>query len=476
MVWMKHKDLLKHIRVCAVELNETGDLVVTELSQDEHEANPTFFSLACFNPRNRAFLENLATAPEYRQYFANASVHQVPEAPLELAAGLFAAASSYIAPLVRFSSEQALALSALRREYERVHLRFSALESHMQSLGTGSVRERLFIPPDRTRIGEAALADVSGGRFRQVLPVSSKGLCCLDVYVRFKAGETGAQLRAALFIGDAREPEVSWVVSPSPAAPAEGRWYSLTLNRSLEGVPRTVALELDASTAKGSSVFVAVGGLLANGAYCLRDLTDEHAVGSRPLAMRLWEAPPGLLVPRAGNLTLCEPRLDIQPATVRLPATSLQHVRELPNGDWKPDFRPVGFIEAEDCIGVHPPHEGVCSAVLDDVVPRGALSVSATAFVAHDASAPVEFALAVTEAIVDRDLPWEFAPDARVLAWSGWRAVMPPERQQLTVPLGPEIESTGGPLSLVMLTRMKDGALNSFAWARFADVIVEAAS
>ncbi len=474
--WLSGINLPATISVCTVEINEIGDLVVTELLNANNNSNLIFFCLAYINPRNCQLLENIAHAPELRRYFSNTAIIQLQDSVSALLPALLESLSDFLTPLVRHSADQALALSSVRREYERVHLRFSALESYVQRSVAQMARERLFVSADRHRDGDFVFIDAAARRLKQLLPVSSKGLCCIDIFVRFMRIAEPGQLRVALLVGDLASPEAEWVLSPFPTTPPEGRWYSLALNRSLDGIAQTVHLQLETENPNGSKVLVAAGGLVANGAYCAQDLSDGCVAGNRPIAMRIWEAPPGLLTPRAGNITLSEPRFEAAPMAGRLPGTSLQHVRELRNESWKPEFTPVSYIANEETIGVHPPDAGVCGAILDEVVPQGALSVSAIAFIANEASHPVEFALAVVEPIPGGEVGEDFIPQVKgVIAWSGWRSVAPRERHQLTVLLGPTFEVSSDRGSLIMLTRMENGAPNSFAWARFADVTIEAA-
>jgi hypothetical protein len=364
----------------------------------------------------------------------------------------------------------------VRRDYERVHQRFSTLESFIQRSASHATRERMLISPDRRSDGEFVTIEVGTAPLRQLLPIASKGLCCIDIYLAFGKSRVAPRLRAALFVADAVEPEAEWLVPAPERTDRQGRWYSLGLDRSLDGIPATAGLVLSVDGPRDASVHVAVGGIVSNEAYCARDAASASPIADRPIAMRLWEAPPGLLTPRAGNLTLSEPRRSGAAPGGRLPAISLQQVRELRHESWQPDFRPVSYLAGDEAISVHPPDQGACGAVLDQVIPRGALSVSATAFIAHEASNPVEFAMAVVEPSKGAHVGPDLQPDMKgVVAWSGWRSVTSQERHQLTVLLGPSHDLESDNASLIMLTRMEKSAPNFFAWARFADVTIEAA-
>jgi hypothetical protein len=265
---------------------------------------------------------------------------------------------------------------------------------------------------------------------------------------------------------------MEWTLLPQASAVGDVRWYSLELPRALDGIARSVVLELELEGLPLRSVAYGAAKFMPNMAYCLYDATSKKPIANRPLAMRLWEAPPGLLTPRARNARLTP---DLGAGGYRLAGSTLQKVTaSFPDG-WRPEFEAITYLSDEDAILVHPARSGISAGLLEGVIPRHCISVSAIAFLAHGLAQPVEFAIALMDPTLTPSAIWSECPRfCNVVAWSGWRTVGPDQRNQLTLLLSGNVSGATSPLSLVLMTRMASANNNSsFAWARFTDIQIE---
>jgi len=474
--WTSIASHLDGFAVFAAETQASGDLVLTDCGRDDETREPTFFALACVDPANARHLQTLKGEAALAAFWKGTDIVSIDSRKLEtVQQRLLQALCAYMGPLCRLASEQALALSATRRDYERLHDRFSTLESYIQRAGVGLMRERAFIEPDMSFTGETVFVE-GAGRLRQLLPVSSKGLCALELLTRVRPHAAEIALRAFLFLGDDARPAAAWRLRLPAAIEDTSEWQALRLDRAIDGVPRNVWLEVEIEGGGQGALQFAVARPLANPDYCLHDV-EGALVAKRPLALRLWEAPPGLATPRIRDLSLVGSERLAPEGGRRVPGVLLRQVKPYYPPGFEPGFAAVAYQPDSDSILVHPPDSGVCAGLLEQLAPRHSLSVSARVMLAHDESNPVEFALAVLDPARRGGGVWhEFPQFANLVAWSGWRGVRAGNRHQLTVALTPEPDVDKPLLSLVLMTRMADEQANGFAWAWFTDILIEECS
>lgn len=476
--WLTFSSLPSNLAVYTADCDASGDLILMDCGKVGSKKEPLFFALVCINPRYLQGLKALKANEAVYRHFARAKAFCVGASdPTAILAAILAELGSFTGRIANYAADNLFALSAMRRDYENLHLRFSALESYLQRSGAQLVRERLFIPPALTLDGSLLVEAAEGSSF-QVLPVGSKGLCAIDIFVAFiDCGVEEGSVEISLLLGDGKEPVTTWTIKPEGAKASAGAWRSLALACAIEGINKTAILKIELQGLEPSKVKFGVSKLNPNRAYCWSDVESGKPVVDRPLALRIWEAPPGLRVPHVPNILLGSARDPASEGGRRVPAHALKKCRPIYDG-WRPDFEAVEYLSDHDAVGVHPPDVGVCVGVLDRIVPPAAVSVSATAFLGHENALPVEFALAVFDSLEESDGvadgEWsEFRLLRKPLAWSGWRGVERLNSHQLTVIMPSESRRRDQPLSMAMLTRMENGRHNGFAWARFTDVRIE---
>ncbi|MFG1411945.1 DUF6212 domain-containing protein [Xanthobacter sp. VTT E-85241] len=474
--WAKFKYLKDHFAIYSASVSADGDLVLSDCIGTDVARNPVFVALISQKSANVNFIKELKANARLRNYFNNAAVVDLGDIDdvRGILVQILGVVSGFLNPLAAYALEQAHALSASRKDFEVQHLKFSALETYIQQAGVKLVRQRMFVAPDRLTNGSAMVVDVAASAIRQLLPVSSKGVCAIDLLVRFSGGETGGSLKAALYLGDSAEAHATWVIPIPDVVGQKEDWITLSLPQALDGMSRSAILHLEVQGGSSSAVSLGASRIIANERYCPYGAGSGHVVGNRPIAMRIWQAPPGFITPRLPNVVLAEALPTAVETSCRVPPTSLQRVEMLLTAAELPNFAEVVFHSGEEQITVHPPQKGICIGVLKDLVPAAAMSVSAKGFVASERAQPVEFALVVAEADQAAGVPWSEVPQlTNVVDWSGWRAVAPTQPHQLSVFLTPEERSGHPPRTLFLLTRMEQNRSNAFAWARFYDVEIE---
>jgi hypothetical protein len=448
-----------------------GNLVLANFGADDQGREPVCFCLCCVDAANVAFLASLKSNRDFYHYFSNAEIvctHSIDY--LKVLFEVLHSLGKYVDPLVGFATEQALALSAARRAYDEVHYRFSALETYFRWSGAALSKERKFIAPDE--VSKGVLSTIKCvSPLRQILPVSSLGLCAIALHAQTSAaGDAPQACRIRLFLGDASQPVGDWTLDLRQAEPNQP-WRSFALPAALSGIPRSAFIEVEALGEAAEHVALALGPVVANPEYCVMDGRSHAPATNRPLAMRLWGAPPGVSITHGLPVHLSAQSTPA-PGPYRLQASSMRSVEALAGVDGF-DFDPVIFNSDDDSILVHPPAQGICAGVLRRIVPAGAISVSATGFVASADSEPVEFAIALVDDKTAAGRRWsEFEQAPEPIVWSGWRTIAHPDRHQMSVYMPGEAQAPT-PLSLMMLTRMKHESGNAFAWARFTDIVIE---
>ena len=295
--WLKCSFIPANLAVYTAYCDASGDLVLMDCGKEVSKKEPLFFALVCINPRYLADLEALKANEAVWRHFAQAAVFCVgASTPKEILAAILSELATYAGRVANYAADQVFALSAMRRDYENLHLRFSALKSYVQRSGARLVCERMFIPPALTHEGQPLLVEPPEGASVQTLPVGSKGLCAIDLFVRFGAGSIGS-VQVALLLGDGKKPVTIWTIKPEDQRISAGGWHSLALACAIEGINKAASLQIDLQGIEPRQVSFGVSKLNPNRAHCWSSVESGQPIVDRPLSLRIWEAPPGLRVP-----------------------------------------------------------------------------------------------------------------------------------------------------------------------------------
>lgn len=473
-LWSRYAAIGQYISIYAISLSSDGDLLLAPCAGHGTSQTPTFVALISIRTANARSLAALQANPRLSSFFANLEVFDLQDSDdyVDILTSIIAALSAFISPLVTLTVEQALALSTIRKDHELQSSKFSALESYIQQAGVKLVRERLFIAPDRTKSGDAVFQNVLDKELRQLLPVASKGLSAIDLLVKFHNHETTETLGIELYIGDNKQPTAAWRISPSSTANHDGSWVTLGLPHALDGIARDAELRLRVEEARGG-VSVGMANFIANERYALRGPKGTTSA-RRPIAMRLWQAPPGIstripLVP-----TLAEPPNSSTATSYRVSANELAKVEPAKTSADGETLVLPSFVQERDAISLTGINGMLAAAVLRNVVPVDAISVSARVYVDPPTDNGIDVALIVADPDGDvPDSPNFSFPPPHSTSWSDWRTVASREPYQVSVLLTPESSNELPGRKLILLARLRDRDSSWPALLEFREIEIE---
>ena len=283
--WLTFPFLPSNLAVYTADCDASGDLILMDCGKVGSKKEPLFFALVCINPRYIVDLKALKANEAVYRHFARAKAFCVGAAdPTAILAVILAELGSFTGRIANYAADNVFALSAMRRDYENLHLRFSALESYLQRSGAQLVRERLFIPPALSLDGSLLVEAAEGSSF-QILPVGSKGLCAIDIFVTFiDCGLEEGSVQVSLLLGDGKEPVTTWTIKPEGAKPSAGDWRSLALACAIEGINKTAILKIELQGLEPSKVKFGVSKLNPNRDYC----SGRVSKAANPLSIGRW--------------------------------------------------------------------------------------------------------------------------------------------------------------------------------------------
>lgn len=475
-IWAEIANQIPSIGVFSFEVDRGGELILKECVENSDEYTPFFFGIACAMDRNVALANALKSDKRFFSIFSNASVFDLAgsDSRSDLAFKIIGAMSRFFGPAARYGAEQALAMSSLRQEYERLHLRFSELESYVQQAGIGLVRQKLCIEPVVAADAEGLYSDISCGHFTQLLPVASKGLCALGFKLKLAERPSPSNIGVELFLGDEDAPEASWVVDFNKHPVTPDGWFSLMLPRAIEGIARRATVHFHTETSQPDEFALALGRVVANERFRLRDQFVDAPVSSRSAAMRIWEAPPGCQAPGLPDIAAMgqgEER-DKDPA-IRLSAVSLQKARPADRRRALSGEAVVRYLPEEDCIAM-----GVASpylvAVIDRVVPADAAWISSQVRIDAPSEARLEAAIGLSLVAGSKAaIACPAGAPPNVVAWSGWSVLKSGVRRQLSIAMPAACAHEMGAFALVLMTRSAGPHSDELGRVKFSEIQID---
>lgn len=361
-------------------------------------------------------------------------------------------------------------LTILRRANEELQNSFLALERHLPA--DASALDLIFADERRVADARVTLGWGSPG-LEQTLPAMSLGLSAIELSFCDLAHRPGSLLHIQLTSLENQLVVDQWTV-PTDRLAAD--WIMFALSRALAGPPRTLGLRLDFEGDADASVSLHVGNIQPARSFQVRNAATHAALRANGLTMRLWCGEPFSIRAAQPNLILADAQQHSAGGLRFLPvAQSLLADAHLANdADVSFDFAPVSHVAYRHAVACHPPARGMTIAALP--LPQGAhvTSLRSTVEVGNEKSDEVEFAL-VLAADADRAklllaagaLP---TPDEAV---SPWTAAAFGRRAMLEATLAKGAHRHG---VAFLATRMAKPGNNNFAWARFRDPSILAAT
>jgi hypothetical protein len=372
---------------------------------------------------------------------------------------LIGSLASHFQPVAAYNASLASALAVTRKAYQDVQQRFAAVEDFLnQHCGNHLIKLRTELPVMRDEEEVPLVFSFQKGKLSQTLPVSSTGICAIDLFVvHDKNSQIPHFMRVALYVGDAKTATATWTVASTPRSDKQGEWVSLALLSALDGLPQAVRLELSLIGSKTTSLGLGLAQAQAFDAYCLataESITseatdkakpstskasaktatatkpaaaakrgkkdevskavapststqatpavspatvsqDKWAYGENPLAIRVWNAIRGVKTPLSPQMILPD---DASGMKIHSYSASgmLQQARAISDTRWAEGWNPVDYVWDRNELSIHPPSEGkITGAVIDGLFPPIATSLTARVLVANDKSNVVSFAFVI---------------------------------------------------------------------------------
>jgi hypothetical protein len=338
-------------------------------------------------------------------------------------------------------------LSVIRAEHEAVQESFQRLESFAYASALVTRQIALSLDPKKNellRISSGLTAEI-----RQLIPVSSLGLCDLAIHVVQVPTLSDGKLEITLKTLEDGGVVGTWSLATSQIR--EG-WLRLGLEQALSVDERSVAVSI----------------LWSGPGEIALSLSDPHPEprwcayqgkksASGPLSMKVWRSLPGT---RAVPAVQAQLNASIESRVQMLYADDLRKVEGAGASQ-----EGILFDETGNSLLVHPVVGAVTWARLPQVIPEGTMQIFADIETKNDKAGPVEYAIAVAPSAGKsrKGTTLQFKPDCI----SEWIRVDAVTQSQVHLYLDPSLQ---GEHDLYLGTRLQPGNSNAFCWAHFRKI------
>lgn len=469
------------IAIHSVSVNSDGDIILTPLTKIAEVGMPLFVGVFYRNDENYNVANSILQLQSGPINFRLAELVKIDSLdPHQLLSQVNTQLVRFTLVLTAFNRDLMLSQNTLRLEYEKIHRRFSALDSFIQSADVKLIRERISLLPEQEQNDDFPRLDLGRSVISQTLPTYSSGLAAVSLRLGFIDPTQGTKISVSLRVGDNPHPEFRWIIASEDILESGG-WIILSLNRAIDSPNKSVVLQVDLREGELNTAWIGLGPVSANNQYVVHEARTNESISNRCLALRTWEAPPGTAVPVTANMIRptyvrsTEPNNRIS-TRHRLSAPALEKVKSGTDDSWASGFSPVIYDHYTDAICVHPPNNGYTLAVINGIIPSSANLVIAKSMIANEKSNDIEFCIAIFDPELARLKAGDMrSPIAGTLSWSGWTRVSASMGKVLLSVIVPEEtkDKFRANLSLALITKMSSGRNNDFAWARFIDIEVE---
>lgn len=349
-------------------------------------------------------------------------------------------------------------LATLRQEHDEAMERFQQLEWSISRAGTPKRILRLNYTAKTSYVSLGGDATVYSQVARQYLPTRCSGLSCIDLFPQNAIEEEGVCLRIALFEGGNQVASKVWELT---SAELKFSPIALYMDEALVSRERDSTVEISWVGSSIGSVSFALGQTTALNEYCAIQTNGTQLTA--PIAVRLWEMPPGSVVvqPEMGSATEIK-ALSVTPnrllQRLRLPFSQkdLEAVEHLAPKNIDLGFKIVGF-RSETCdVIVHPVDGQTVYAILRNINYKNIYKLSALVQIANKESNAVEFGLAA--------VPGNQTNHNLENLIRNWTKVEP---DHLTEISGTICDTQEQQVDVILATRMHQGNSANLAWALF---------
>jgi hypothetical protein len=410
-----------------------------------------FFGAASVSEEGRKLLE--AQNSSIAQNFGQPLVEPLmldgqSEAPTKLMRWLSQAFAKLAHSAHVDAAQQRMALAALRRDYVEMETSFKGLEDYIVSQHLPPMWSAFELAAGKGWIsyGGPPRDDIV---IEQPLPVSARGIAAIELHVAFLHAHATGQLEVALHANDDPEPGHVWTVD---YAALRNGWnlFQFTDANTMPNV--TVRLVVKLHTKTGSAPSISVGEIMVPEKFRPRGPLGLWSTSA--LAVQVWKGVPGVRIPRFHNAIAAKEAAQqfgqvLSPNQMRTAALLFAPMPEKTEG--------INYWQKEAAILVHPRADGLTCAVIKGVDVQDLVAIRAVVNLANEKAQPVEFAVTAIKADT-------FNPSAVNELFAQWTAVKPLSWSEVFDPLG---ETIGGPVDILLATRMERNKKPDQAWALF---------
>ena len=358
--------------------------------------------------------------------------------------------------LVKAQTEMALRNSSLMRslcvvraEHEAVQEAFQRLESYAYATSLATRQIALALEPRKNellKIGVGPAAEV-----RQLIPVSSLGVCDLAIHVLQVPSTQNGTLDVSLSTLEDACVVGTWSITSSQIRPG---WLRLGLERALSADERSLSVSLLWSGA--GEITLSLAEPHPEPRWCA---IQRKKSASGPLSMKMWRSFPGTRAVPAANSQL---NASVESRVRMLYSDDLRKVESAGSSQ-----EGIWFDEGGNSLLVHPVMGAVAWARLSQVIPAGTVQIFADVETKNEKAGPVEYAIAVAPSAGKsrKGAPLQFKQGAI----SEWVCVDAMTQSQVHLHFDPAVQADH---DLYLGTRLKAGDSNAFCWAHFRKIRV----
>jgi hypothetical protein len=374
-----------------------------------------------------------------------------------LARQLFDAAWARGAEFERRSAELNDALAEIRIEYEETRQVLYRMQGLLWNIHDHPVRQTFASKVGRRALTTRHVPDEGERVLIQPLPVRGRGFAGVDLCIAERT-EAAGFLRCTVRNTATQEVYGEWVAGYDTLEPG---WLNLSLPVILDANPQHLELTVEwcGPAAEGPALGLSESQLIGQ---------PPITVGGAPLpgktlALRAWGGFPGLrnevLAPNVQWIT------DERWFEYVLPKAALASVRKAV--EYPSDFEYLA-LRGDGTILLHPLYDREVSALVSNLLPKGAIRLEAEVSVEGNCPSPVEFALAAVAP--GTDAASVNGGGKHCLATSGWTQVRKPfSKHRVTVELGRPLALAA---DLYLFTRVPDKGSVDYGQATFHQFII----
>ncbi|MBR8828006.1 MAG: hypothetical protein DSM107014_08915 [Gomphosphaeria aponina SAG 52.96 = DSM 107014] len=349
----------------------------------------------------------------------------------------------------------------LRTHHENLQNAFAIVEEYLSQAKLPPLQLAFENPPEK-QVVKPEPGRINKTLVKQLLPVPSRGLALIELYVAKNYQSATGELRVTVEGIDDKNTLGKWEV---PYQNLREGWLGLDLPNIDMGRKQEIQLTVEWLTRIGPAPGLEIGAVQYVPEFQV-DLNGEKV--NHSLAMRLWSGLPGTR--KVVSPYLAKPTDTAELKFGYLGKGTISKVIEVTPNSSEEEMHGIRYFEEGEKILTHPRGGGLTIAMIPFAFRPEANQLTATVETQHPQADQVEYALALITEDMNPEECFEQDNPKLALAYSGWSKVEPQTPTQIRLVLAASAKAY---YHIVMATRIPEGKQENLAWATWLNFLVE---